>query len=76
MVALEMSSRLTKQLTDSNVPCNSIRVILIWAGFKYIQLKPGSQHRLGAEHILRDTVTLTSAKLPLQTWLPKICQVD
>ena len=53
----------------------SISVILIWV-FRYILLKPDTQHRLGAEHILRDTVTLTSAKFPLQTWLPKICQVD
>ena len=75
MVALEMPSRLTKQLTHSNVPCSSIRVNqangvnLIW-GFRYMQLKPDTLHRLDAEHIVRYTVTLTSLKHLLQTWLP------
>ena len=68
---LEMSS----QLTHSNVPCSSISVILIW-GFRYLQLKSDTLRRLDAEHILGDTVTLTSVKHPLQTWLLKICQVD
>ena len=75
MVALEMSSRLTEQLTHSNVPCSSISVILI-RGFRYIQLKLDTLRRLEAGHILRYTVTLTFVKRLLQTWLPSKCQAD
>ena len=65
MVALEMTSRLTEQLTHSNVLCSSISVNLI-SGLRYIQLKPDTLHLLDAEHILRDTVTLKTSKHPLQ----------
>ena len=68
--ALEMSSRLTKQLTHSNVPCSSISVIWIW-WFRYVQLKPDTLHRLDAEHVLMDSVTLTSVKHPYRHGCPR-----